>query len=322
MRKAVILMLSVALAAGMTMGLGCGGGGGNGSSTPFLAVFTGNVDPAFIGTIGSPIDTSQALNLGLAGSQPGVEALKSVKDETKIILPNGIKPLAAEAVTLAEPCEYETESGFAGTIIKGLCLTDSGDVRISRNASNYADTPLELYNGYVDVVTDYNAKFLYSFDGWAYWNSISGKDYIFYGTVKANRAGSTLTASFNLVVVHRPGAPDEEMSYLRKYVMTVVDRTTHNEISISGRYYHDDDGYVDISTQKTILMIPDSPPYDGILRLTGAQGNYIEMEFGEAIPLSVLDPSDPDALRVIVEILGDGFDPNWVTDPPLYWADL
>ena len=311
---------AVVLGMVLSMGFVFGCGGGGGGSAPFLDSYAGTTEPAYI-------DTTEAVNLAMEAGFAGREVMERLD---KIPELGGGDPAAAGLAVAADPlavpsgpnCLSTTESGSqGGTLVTGYCVTSGGKLLMFAEASEYATTT-QYMDGYLEILTDFESEGQYTFESLAYADS-TGEDFLLDGTIMASESGSTTTMEFNLVVIDDPGTPGQKMGYLRNYRMSITDRTTHEEVSLDGRYYHGDDGYVDISTPVTLMVKSQSEqvdpwddyPYDGALRFTGMAGNYVEVQFG----YDQEDPYPGNTYGVIVEILGDAFEPNWESGVR-YWV--
>lgn len=313
-----IFILAFITAALMTMALACGGGGGG--DAPFQESYTGSTDPAYI-------DTTAAVALALEAGFAGKNAIERLDNTPET---GGGLPTAASLAVGAEPltvpngsnCFSTPQAGsHGGTLVTGFCITPGGDFLVFAEATGYATTT-EYMDGYLEFLTDFESEGQYTFDSWAYADS-TGQDYLLDGTIMASESGSTTTMNFNLVVIDSPGSPEQKMGYLRNYRMAITDRTTYEEVSISGRYYNGDEGYVDISTSEPLLIKEESQriapwddyPYEGTLRFTGTLGNYVEIHFG----YDQGDSNPGNTYNIVVEILGDDLVPNWDSGT-LYWV--
>ncbi len=72
----------------------------------------------------------------------------------------------------------------------------------------------------------------------------------------------------------------DEGFWINNYKIVATDITDGQNVTISGRFYDFHGGYVDISTETTLFVATvDDYPSSGKLRMTGASGAWIEIEF-------------------------------------------
>ena len=88
------------------------------------------------------------------------------------------------------------------------------------------------------------------------------------------------------------------------------------DISVTGRYYDHDHGYVDVSTEGPFRFYEDeNGPSSGKLVLTGADGSEGGPTMARMIVL------DSETFQVDADTDGDGFFDDYSSDT-LYWADM
>jgi hypothetical protein len=98
--------------------------------------------------------------------------------------------------------------------------------------------------------------------------------------------------------------------WAKDYSLTVNDQGTYEEISITGRFYHPEHGYVEISTPTPLhINVGDEFPSSGVLELSGANNAKVRLTADSSTTFHVEADKD-----------GDGvFEYN---SGPLNWADV
>ena len=76
--------------------------------------------------------------------------------------------------------------------------------------------------------------------------------------------------------------PATGKSFYANYAVTAAEGTGYEDISVSGRFYAGDYGYVDVVTVTPVRTLDTADyPSSGVLKFTGAAGSTATMTFGD-----------------------------------------
>ncbi|MFA6147453.1 MAG: hypothetical protein WC899_04520 [bacterium] len=305
----ILLLLSAVLVS-------CGGGGGGGSESPYVGIRTqavvadNNYDTvsrqAFDGV---DLGMSSAMPMGSAGGDTGPASLP--------------KPVSL-ALTLRSAAEQVLLGKVAGkTAAPRTVVSDSG-------------TELDGYGGFMDYllsVEDTTGNFwgTFTFRGWHGEGgaiitgpvNVSGRmdlsafpsislvsiRYSFravtvadgllsiriLGTVALNISGPTATVTENLFLTN---VASGETFWIDDFVLALTDNGSSVAVSIDGRIYLPDFGYVDISTATPFVYSMTSTfPSTGVLRIFGRDGAVVRLTVNSTTEYTVaLDEAPGDGL--------------------------
>lgn len=298
-KKGVNAVLFGAVAASSLLLVACGGGGGGGSSSTvnYTGVTTAaviadeasatNIADSVISTASS--DPTAALIVGVeaAGDVTPVEQLRGIADMAKrlAIAPEETQTLAGASFSgesLPACSGSATASGtyddYTGDFYSMTvtftnyvmdiwddgteCSTEKLNGRMSVTFS-YDD--YQLINGMTITLTDYSVTDL-----------TTGQNYAFNGSMAMTMDNFTYESSFSMTMNFR--GTDGVVYRAENY--TVQFDSYDNMISISGRLYDPEYGYVDLSTapQFGYSGCYYGYPSSGVLRIDGANNGYIEID--------------------------------------------
>lgn len=266
----------------------CGGGGGGSSTT----VSSGG--PSYTGIASKAIiDASNANELGegsVSGTKTGsglavatgvvvngqevkasprtldlanilASKVKRVKLDQAAFLPGAIQTLTGNdpctnGGTVSYSLQADDVSGaFSGDFSFNSCIeqqtTLSGNVTVS---------------GVVNLVTD--DIDLMSMSLTAFTETSGADSYTMTGTVSFTFNGNSSTVTMNLLAQDNNNAGSTEK--LENVVITVTDNVAFISMTLSGRYFHPDYGYVDVVTvQPLVIQSTDVWPSQGEFTLSG-----------------------------------------------------
>ncbi|MBD1401669.1 hypothetical protein [Pelovirga terrestris] len=292
-----IAMVSLILGA-------CGGGGGGGGSNESLAStsYTGERSQAYLNA-----ENAETLVLGAyegLNSESIVPLALETSTTTEIGIedPYHLKTLMTRTLLLAqtdnqitmlnvfEPWEFcnnypagyttdtikETNTGLQGDINFFNCnAEDGGDVIIIDGKMTLS---LVEEGNLIKVSMTMNPLYM-----------VSGVDrYALYGKI-----GGTTNKNDMTSIVLTTDITMQETSgrtyWLNNYRMDSAEKYdvtgTHwgTELTISGRYYSNDHGYVDFATEEVIFMPFNdlAPAHDGLIKFTGSNGSHAYLWLGE-----------------------------------------
>jgi hypothetical protein len=130
-----------------------------------------------------------------------------------------------------------------------------------------------------------------------------------HGNVSAARTDVTTTS-----VVKDDGTG--KTYWLKDFRVTAVKGVNFVDITVAGRYYDYDYGYVDVSTEEPLRVYEDDDwPASGVLFLTGAEGD------AGGYTKARMEVLDADSYQIDVDDDGDGAFDNY-NSGPLSWSDI
>ncbi|UCG39200.1 MAG: hypothetical protein JSV00_02905 [bacterium] len=339
----MVIVLSVALGMGLVMGCGGGGGGGGGSES---VNYDGSQDPAVIDTTSAVALAKNSVEFmnsdPSGGSGPlaveGGAFTGMVKDPSRAVEyalgyfrnsknDGSVQSLSASVEPLAVMCQ----SGFWGTGSAGgeiwleICgdpaemqgtvyfLSIGFDFRDYDDGTEYLDGELVVQGiydedadgGEGDFVDDIRVIFR------DLTTLSASEDSYIDGWVDYDESAGVYTITYNLFLVDNDA---QDAVWLSNY--TYVMNDNDDTVTVNGRLYDYDDGYVDVTTETPLawamhydvgldeLVFDDTYPTGGLIRLTGAGGAWIEIEFR--------DNAGTPELQVTVDV------DNEPTDDPLW----
>lgn len=292
MRKAP--MTSLMLGLGLALLFGCGGGGGS-SSSGSSVTYTGlTTEAAITKTDDASTLTKEALNSAASGTfnpgtlTPGAKVVEADRasrpDLVQALAKLGdlVRPAAVPAAagpfseTLTSPCGKGT--GFiAGTDNSVPGHVDIyGSLTFSGFCIPSADGREILLSGSVGftIAGTSSSDFRFAISTTRLGITLGGNEYVYALDYSCQITGGT-AGQVRLNATYL--APDGKTYKIENYLIT-VDATGHT-ISISGRLYHPDYGYVEVTTPEPIVYADCGGvyrPFSGRLRVTGAGGHYGE----------------------------------------------
>lgn len=227
-------------------------GGSVEESLPSLAAL--NDPPASQG--GSPflLNLSMALESAMIKVDPGTAAMESAPRSAR-----------SQTETIAGSCSgsatyqisADDQSGiFSGTItFSNYC---EGDTTLNGSAS---------FSGRIDTTNYTPISFSYTFSRLS--GTSAGQTVVLDGTLAMDLTSQPMVVTINMVL------QEGSQTYkIQDYRMEVTSAGSYEEITISGRFYHPDYGYITISTPTAVRIYSvDTYPSAGIVLVTGENGS-------------------------------------------------
>lgn len=299
-----IKTLVLAFGFGTLLLTGCSGGGGSSSPT---VTYTGLTTPAVVTAANAPALTTAAVesseNKSLETSTLVIGSSASGDNQGRGLSLPGVATLLAGMKDMIKKPAPATAVGASNTqTIPGTCSTNPGSATVSATDNGSTDTYINVsgsitYNNFCTPVYE---------EG----------DVVVNGTVSFSMVGTftsgTLTMSTSYLTISAGG---ETVAYSLNFTasytdtgMTVVMSSdfqgadgkvyrvenyrvdiNFDTVTISGKLYHPDHGYVTVSTHPNLgyeycSTIPAYLPTSGVLRVTGDNGVYAEFR-----PISCVD---------------------------------
>jgi hypothetical protein len=283
-------------ALGLALGLltACSGGGGGGASAPPSPAYTGRTTQAAITPANAPVLTQTALGGTQAGAVTLDRSGPSLDGESPLPLAGVMQAVgrlgADTRVGLA------TSGGPLSGTVSGRCggsATLNGTYLLTDTTFTASGTLAA--DNYCSVAPDGTSVYLSG----ALTFSMSGVSDTSYDLVldtsyiTIRQGASTWTYKLNyrctyvndvagsetLTAIYR--SPDGKTYQVLGYQVTAVDAT--HSLTITGRFYHPDHGWVDVSTAPGGLVTAYCPasgtylPSSGWVKVTGASGAYAEL---------------------------------------------
>jgi hypothetical protein len=295
LRRKLVVLASVAF---LMTACGGGGGGGGEATTPADAAYTGirtqayidvnNAQALVLGAYGgvdynqiSPLsiaspDVTPNNPFGLTTLYKHVAALVNPEDQIK---PQALLDPALECVnypngtlsdSLVESIDASTDT-VSGSIFYSNC--DTGGVILNGTVTVTASMNLATNN--MTLVMTLNPL---SYDYGVTIFSLTGR---YSGTMSTNIAGYQVShLNLNMTLDDLAG----QTYWLNDYVIDETEESTGVRSTVSGRYFHNDYGYVDFITDPNdkifIPYNPLEPTYDGRLDYTGSNGSTATLWLG------------------------------------------
>lgn len=281
-RKIGMLFLIISLSFFMSM-YGCGGGGGDGATSSSGVTYTGVTTQA-------TIDSSNAENIATGayqgGAIGGAVGLGAVQQE------QATQPIYLNlSLTIEEAFRQIDLSASTGVVNAGATINQSDTmngpgggnaqftIQVNDVTGDFSGTI--NFNNYTSQATTMTGNFSYS----GKVNMSAGTMQQFYlssESVSVTQGSKSFTAemTFNYTisgtqtavvmdVVMRDGATSKTY-WVNDFNLTLWDRTSYTEFSVTGRYYDPDHGYTDITTPTTFKINNNAiNPHGGIMLLTG-----------------------------------------------------
>lgn len=316
--------VAVAMALTVLTLAGCGGssggdGGGGGLSykgNKEAAVITaGNAEEIAIGAFETGGESADLLDLGtdLAGGVV-VVADGNGTDHSPLLLKLGNiltnQFNADELISRAEELalglsESWTEEGNCGGKVTATISLNDAETRITASVtySDYcdsADTEGATFDGRMSLVINidpdtYDIDATFNFSNLTF-SEPGGDDVTMHGSMVISEPDSGgMTMTTNLVM--RDNNTDIYLK-IEDYVITF--NAIEPEMTISGRFYHSEHGYVDIVTTTELVFGDGDEPESGVMEITGAEGAKIKLQ---------ITTQDMTTYYVVfVDLDGEGYD--------------
>jgi hypothetical protein len=257
----------------------CGGGGG-GSSDPEPVTYTGLTTPAVVTAANAKTLAEGVIGGSTTGSVLGVvseeEANPTILDVARI-LSNSVTQLGASSSSPHLPGAIVTDSGSdpcldGGRIEYDLSVDDvTFDFFGTFVFINCTEGGTTL-NGEASVTGSLGGSSMIldlTFDSLTV---VSGAEsYTISGTVNTTATFSGVTIVMN---VRQRNNNTQLVEWLDNLTIFETDNVTYLEMTITGRYYHPQHGYVDVVTNTPFqINVADQWPYLGQMTLTGASNS-------------------------------------------------
>jgi hypothetical protein len=281
-RKIGILFLIISLSVFMSM-YGCGGGGGDGATSGGGVTYVGVATQATIDSSNAENIATGAYQGGAIGGALGLGAVRQEQAEQPIYL--------NLSLTIEEACRQIDLSASTGVESSGAIINESdtiygagggsarytiqvndvtGDFSGTINFNNYTSQATTMtgnfsYSGKVNISAGAMQQFSLSSDS----VSVTQGSKSFTADMTFNYTISGIQTAVVMDVVMRDGASSKTY-WVNDCDLTVWDRTSYTEFSITGRYYDPDQGYIDIATSTNFkINATATNPYAGVMLLTG-----------------------------------------------------
>lgn len=305
----------------------CSSGGGDGGS-PELT-YSGETSAATISEDNAATLASGALDAGssgpafdftgiaaLSGADPGADAsdrplllgiVRTLEDAVGSVDFTAASEPDISAATQSENGSMQGSCGGSASYSISL-NADTGAFSGNFSFSGYCAEGLSVngnasFSGIVNMSTEELVSFTFTFS--ALTMTSSSESVTMNGSIVVTIADSTIT--MNMTIQNNTTG---WACKVVNYEMVITDNGTYTGYSVSGRFFDQDYGYVDLETTETLIVNSgDEYPSDGILTLTGAGGTS-----------AVLTAIDADYCRVDVD--GDGDGTYEVTTGPVLWSEL
>lgn len=325
-----LLTLTAALCLVIT---GCGGSDGEGGSEPHLT-YSGLTTPALITEDNAEALAYSALNAGASSSSfSHIAALDEIAPvavhsnqgflfNLVMGLDSGmgkIDFLPVPVQNLSAAVESDTGS------INGACggsasyhiqlNTSTGTFNGSMTFSGYCESGMTIngstdFYGVVNMITEELDSFTLSFN---YLTATDGSDSMAMdGEIYMGVSGSATMATLDMMIQESGSA---RVYKIENYQVDITDGNLYTDISINGRFYDPDYGYVDIETTTAFRVYEgDDYPDFGEMLLTGENGSRGHPTWAQIAALSSIQ------CQVIADTNGDG---NYDYDSgPMNWSEL
>jgi hypothetical protein len=260
--------------------VGCGGGGGGGDSG---VTYTGLTTPAVI------IDTNaEILAEGAIGGSTTGTAFGVVSDEQEVqpnptildvarILSNSVTQLDISPSSSTLPGAIVTESGSdpcldGGSISFSLSVDDvTLDFSGTFNFINCAEGGTTI-NGNATVSGSISASVVVFNFAFNPITVVSGAEsYTMSGTIGTSATVSSVTITMEAQLRNNN---TQMVEWVNNLTISAVDNISFLEMTITGRYYHPEHGYIDIETIVPLRINDlDQFPSSGQIIITGASGS-------------------------------------------------
>jgi hypothetical protein len=307
----------------------CGGGGGGDSAiAPAGLTYAGVTSPAIIDSnnaaelasdafLGGETGTSLGIFTSVSGSQPTfareIKLYEAVQVFNDALYKIDFESHRMDA--LAVQSAQETMYGdCGGSATYTMQLDDvSGAFTGSMNFDYFCNQNSTIsgtvgFSGQLDMDTQEPDSFSFSI------NMVSmtsnNQSYVLDGAVSFVVNGLESDATINLLMKDAAN----ETFWVKDYRLSITDEGTHEEIVMSGRFYHPTHGYVDLTTSETspvIIYSGDEWPSEGILHIVGGSGSKAQ-----------LTAIDETTCEIEVDEDGDGSFDNPPGPITMNWQDV
>jgi len=318
----IALCLSFAL-------IGCGGGsGGGGEDLDTGLNYTGESAPAEVDENNATAIAAGALAAGQTGTvMTSSEASPDDPDPTDLQIEHfrslnvpRILGDAARLMDLSPPLHRlslnaeanrtisETEDGpCGGSVSYTLAVNDvSGEFNGTFTFLNYCDHGVTISgNARVAGRVDLNSEEIINVTFW--FDNLTDGTMTMDGEMSMDFSGSPMVCTLECLLKDKTTG---KIYWAKEYHIEIYRYADRIEVDISGRYYHPDHGYVEVSTVEVFVIHDgDDWPTSGILLMLGANNTRVR--------LTVIDET---FCRIEADCDGDG-NYEW-NSGPLLWDDF
>jgi len=289
----------------------CGGGGGGGESGTQSINYSGSRSQAAITDSSAESVALDAYESGETGGN--ITGLMDIAPMgggaafAPAALPVPLSKAVGRALSSGVP-RYTASSSMPGSCggNAGYSVNineTSGEFSFRFNFKSYCETDglaeTELngavgFSGMVNLATGEMDHMTATFSSLTSTRSDGTENITLGGTVGMTMSSPTSgTMTMNFVVRDNLAG---KTYWVDNYVANMTDNGTYQEITVSGRFYHHDHGYVDLTTITPLQVYPqDEHPSGGMLQYDGAEGKSVRLTFLSAV-----------SYQVTAELTGDG----------------
>ena len=268
----------------------CGGGGGGDDGAAGIS-YTGAKSAASLTTAnGEEIATSAYENGGsgeglgtIFSSRSEIEqAQQKITPKTASLaksLVGAVNKIQLPANKVSNHRAVQSASGTltgdcSGTAAYTITYDDvSGDFSGGFTFSNFCNEG-ETINGALTMSGNLNVNSqnfgTFSMTMTAMTVSSGGESYTIHGSMNVNQTSSPSVITVNLKLKDNN---TQQVFWVENFNLSIVDMISYEELSMTGRFYHPDYGYVDVTTPTPFRYTGSNDyPYPGVLVATGADG--------------------------------------------------
>ena len=306
LKKKGLLCVVLCLLVSYGCGGGGGGGAGDGSETPAPISYTGITTQATITEDNAVELVLMALGAGEIGALSAAQVegtvtyprylklVQILKDSTENIeLSPSNQPIVGAIVTVSD-----TRTGNCGgsASLTGNLDDQTGDASGTLTFSNYCSNGTTIngivsFSGIYDLINDEFDVFAMTTDNLSATNGLNS--FTVRGTITFDYRNYPYVVTMDILL--QDGASGK-VYWAEDYVMNVWDYTGHIDFSITGRCYHPDYGYVEVTTLGPIQTYYEYDyPYNGAISIWGL--NNTRANLGAVTEL---------LYQVVADINGDG----------------
>jgi len=271
-----------------------GGGGGDGAAGTTGITYTGITSQASltigngeeIGTtayqnggstqgLGTVLSSTTEVEQAQANNNPKTAALAKtlLGAINKIQLPTSVDAKRYSRAVVTETDSFPGECG--GTASFSISVDDvSGDFSGSFTFSSYCELG-DVMNGNLSFSGNININTLAFGTMTMTMTSLTvstGNDsFTVDGSMSFNPSNSPLAITMDMKLKDNS---TEQIFWTENFSLTIVEAFTYEDLSMAGRFYHPDHGYVDITTPTPFHYTGTNEfPYPGVMIATGANGS-------------------------------------------------
>lgn len=160
---------------------------------------------------------------------------------------------------------------FSGKLtFANLCAYDGA-------AQEYTNGSVD-FSGNVGMMSGMLNYFAMSFNALSVLSSDGAVNFVLDGSIGLTMTSYTsITMTMDMVMLDNLTG---KTYWVNNYVVNVTDHGTYEEMTVTGRFYHHDYGYVDITTPTPVQAYPmNEHPYAGVLQFDGSGGRSARLTF-------------------------------------------